>query len=150
MYGVRGMTSSRVLPRDTVGQEQEIPSGALPLPEFAQPCGSPRLGDPRRCPRECLRAGENSREQATRRHRGCSSRRYRCAACSSDKASPVSSSASPAAISPICHSLNLTYAAIASAARNDLERLVLRANASSLASEGARLSGTFEFLYLSV
>ena len=50
-----------------------------------------------------------------------------------DKAAPESSSASPAAISPICHSLSSTYAAIASAARNDLERLVLRTNASNFA-----------------
>src|SRR6516165_5388063 len=45
----------------------------------------------------------------------------------------------PAVISLICHSLSSTYAAIASATRNDLERLVLRARASSLAFKAASI-----------
>jgi len=46
--------------------------------------------------------------------------------------SPRSSSLSPVWISPSCHSSASTNAAIASAARNDFERLDLLANASSL------------------
>jgi hypothetical protein len=69
--------------------------------------------------------------QATKCHRGCNSRLYCSSACLSDRASPESSFASPAVISPICYSLSSTYAAIASAARNDLERLVLRASTTA-------------------
>src|SRR6516164_5900478 len=39
-----------------------MPPSALPPPEFARPCGPPRLGCPRQCAREYLRAGENSEE----------------------------------------------------------------------------------------
>ena len=75
--------------------------------------------------------------QVMRLHRAFNSRLYRSPACFSDSASPASSSFIPAVISPICHSLSSTYAAIASAARNDFERLVLRANASSFALKAA-------------
>src|SRR3984893_8077947 len=77
--------------------------------------------------------------QTTRRDRGWHNRLYRSCACFSDRASPESSSLIPAVISAICHSLSSTYAAIASAARNDFERLVLRASASSFAFSAASI-----------
>jgi hypothetical protein len=77
--------------------------------------------------------------EAASRHRRCNSRLYRSSACSWDSTSPASSSAIPAAISPICHSLSSTYAAIASAARYDFDRLVLRAKASSFAFSAASI-----------
>lgn len=77
--------------------------------------------------------------EAARRHRGCNSRLYRSSTSSWDRPSPASSSAIPASISPICHSFSSTYAAMASAARYDFERLVLRANASSFALSAASI-----------
>ena len=77
--------------------------------------------------------------EPARSHSGCNSRLYRSAPSFADRPAPASSSASPNVISPICYSLSSRHAVIASAARNDLERLVLRARASSLAFKAASI-----------